>query len=193
MTQGWFRDRRHRDFANNRMSNIIKNDQPGFHMATYLYVATSSVECHCEILTSLARNALFSKISHTYPTMINHPDPEFGKNTDPFHTAFQLAYNTQVAYFVAGGWITKDPQETRKFGLALVILQNSLRPAQLTRTNLTSLGALGPTSDPGVAADFPWGEIYKGKDGIVDIGGGQGTLCCSLAVKSVSSHIPIPP
>ena len=46
-----------------------------------------------------------------------------------------------------------------------------------------SLGAVGPTSDPGVAADFPWEEITKGKDGIVDVGGGQGTLCCSLALK----------
>jgi hypothetical protein len=47
------------------------------------------------------------------------------------------------------------------------------------------LGAVGPTSDPGVAADFPWAEIAKGKDAIVDVGGGQGTLCCSLAVKYV--------
>ncbi len=104
------------------MSNTIKNDQPGFHLATYMYAATSSVEYRCEILISLARNALFSKISDTYPTMINHPDPEFRKNTDPFHTAFQLAYNTDVAYFGAGGWLTKDPQEAVKFGLAYVIL-----------------------------------------------------------------------
>lgn len=45
------------------------------------------------------------------------------------------------------------------------------------------LGAVGPTSDPGVVADFPWDAIAKGKDAIVDVGGGQGTLCCSLAVK----------
>jgi hypothetical protein len=48
---------------------------------------------------------------------------------------------------------------------------------------LYSMGAVGPTSDPGVAADFPWDSIAKGKDGIVDVGGGQGTLCCSLATK----------
>ena len=48
---------------------------------------------------------------------------------------------------------------------------------------LLRLGAVGPTSDPGVAADFPWTEIAKGKDAIVDIGGGQGTLCCSLAAR----------
>ena len=46
-----------------------------------------------------------------------------------------------------------------------------------------SMGAVGPASDPGVAADFPWDAITKGKDGIVDVGGGQGTLCCSLAAK----------
>ena len=45
------------------------------------------------------------------------------------------------------------------------------------------MGAIGPASDPGVASDFPWEAITKGKDGIVDIGGGQGTLCCSLAAK----------
>ena len=43
--------------------------------------------------------------------------------------------------------------------------------------------AVGPTSDPGVTADFPWVTIAAGKDGIVDVGGGQGTLCCSLAAK----------
>lgn len=45
------------------------------------------------------------------------------------------------------------------------------------------MSAVGPTSDPGVTADFPWLEVAKGKDAIVDVGGGQGTLCCSLAVK----------
>jgi len=54
-----------------------------------------------------------------------------------------------------------------------------------------SLGAVGPTSDPGVAADFPWAEISKGKDAIVDVGGGQGTLCCSLAVKYVLQRIVV--
>ena len=45
------------------------------------------------------------------------------------------------------------------------------------------MGAIGPASDPGVATDFPWDAITEGKDGIVDVGGGQGTLCCSLATK----------
>jgi hypothetical protein len=48
------------------------------------------------------------------------------------------------------------------------------------------LGAVGTTTtDRGVVADFPWAEIAKGKDAIIDVGGGQGTLCCSLAVKYV--------
>ena len=55
--------------------------------------------------------------------------------------------------------------------------------ARFNKVSFPSLGAVGPTSDPGVAADFPWDAIAKGKDGIVDVGGGQGTLCCSLAAK----------
>ncbi|KAF8167337.1 S-adenosyl-L-methionine-dependent methyltransferase [Crassisporium funariophilum] len=142
ITQGWFRETKQGYFANNRLSNLIKNDQPGYHLATYM-------------------NDLFNKVSASFSEMINHPDMEFRKNTDPLHTAFQLAYKTDVSYFGANGWLTKDPQEAVKFGLAM--------------------GAVGPTSDPGVAADFPWAAICKGKDGIVDVGGGQGTLCCSLA------------
>ena len=52
------------------------------------------------------------------------------------------------------------------------------------------MGAVGPTSDPGVANDFPWDAIAQGKDAIVDVGGGQGTLCCTLASLYVS---PFPP
>ncbi|KIM47488.1 hypothetical protein M413DRAFT_15705 [Hebeloma cylindrosporum] len=141
---GWFREPKQGYFANNRLSNLIKKDQPGYHLATYM-------------------NDLFNKVSASFSEMVNHPDPEFRKNTDPFHTAFQLAYKTDVTYFGADGWLTKDPQEAVKFGLAM--------------------GAVGPTSDPGVAADFPWAAIAKGKDAIVDVGGGQGTLCCSLAAQ----------
>ena len=43
--------------------------------------------------------------------------------------------------------------------------------------------ALEPTTGPGVAADFPWDAIAEGKDGIVDVGGGQGSLSYSLATK----------
>ncbi|RDB28601.1 4-O-methyltransferase 1 [Hypsizygus marmoreus] len=144
ITQGWFRESKHGFFANNRLSNLIKKDQPGFHLATYM-------------------NDLFNKVTVGFPEMINHPDPEFKKSNDPLHTAFQLSYKTDVAFFGADGWLTKDPEEAIKFGL--------------------SMGAVGPTSDPGVAADFRWAEIAQGKDAIVDVGGGQGTLCCSLAAK----------
>jgi len=144
ITQGWFREAKPGYFANNRLSNLIRKEQPGYHLATYM-------------------NDLFNKVSSTFSEMINHPDPEFRKKADPFHTAFQLAYKTDVAYFGAGGWLTKDPEEAVKFGLAM--------------------GAVGPTSDPGVVADFAWDALAKGKDAIVDVGGGQGTLCCSLAVK----------
>ncbi|KAG9225020.1 hypothetical protein CCMSSC00406_0001829 [Pleurotus cornucopiae] len=144
MTQGWFRESKPGYFANNRQSNVIVKNLPGYHLATYM-------------------NELFNKISVSFPKAINHPDPEYRKKDDPFHTAFNLQYNTEVSFFGADGWLTKDPEEPVKFGLAL--------------------GAVGPTSDPGVAADFPWVAIAEGKDAIVDVGGGQGTLCCSLAKK----------
>ncbi|KAH8830153.1 S-adenosyl-L-methionine-dependent methyltransferase [Flagelloscypha sp. PMI_526] len=108
-------------------------------------------------------NDLFQKCSVDFANMINHPDPAFKASNSPLHTAFQLFYKTDVSFFGEGGWLTKDPQEAVRFGL--------------------SMGAVGPTSDPGVAADFPWAEIAQGKDAIVDVGGGQGTLMCSLAVK----------
>lgn len=50
--------------------------------------------------------------------MINHPDEAFRKNNDPLHTAFQLAYKTNVSFFGADGWLTKDPEEAIRFGLA---------------------------------------------------------------------------
>jgi hypothetical protein len=50
--------------------------------------------------------------------MLNHPDAEFRKNTDPLHTAFQLSHKTDVSFFGADGWLTKDPEEAIKFGLA---------------------------------------------------------------------------
>jgi hypothetical protein len=84
----------------------------------YNVASQHQLDCDADITT---RNALFSRVSDSYPAMINHTDIDFRKNTDPFHTAFQLAYNTDVAYFGAGGWLTKDPQEAVKFGLACVL------------------------------------------------------------------------
>lgn len=131
-------------FANNRLSNLIQKDQPGWHLITYM-------------------NGLFHRISEKLPDHLAHPDPAFRAATDGQRTAWNLAYDTPVPYFGADGWLTKDPSEALKFGLAM--------------------GAVGTTSDPGVAADFPWAEIAQGKDAIVDVGGGQGTLCCSLAAS----------
>lgn len=37
MCQGWFREPKPGYFANNRLSNLIKKDQPGYHLATYMY------------------------------------------------------------------------------------------------------------------------------------------------------------
>ncbi|KAG6837316.1 hypothetical protein H0H93_011411 [Arthromyces matolae] len=144
VAQGWFREPKHGHFANNRLSNLIKKNEPGYYLATYM-------------------NDLMHKVSASFSEMINNRDAEFKKSNSPIHTAFQLSHKTDVSFFGADGWLTRDPEEAIKFGL--------------------SMGAVGPTSDPGVAADFPWVEISRGKDAIIDVGGGQGTLCCSLAVK----------
>jgi len=45
------------------------------------------------------------------------------------------------------------------------------------------MGGIGSITDASIAADFPWAEMCEGKDGLVDVGGGQGTLCCSLASR----------
>ncbi|KDQ54103.1 hypothetical protein JAAARDRAFT_80423 [Jaapia argillacea MUCL 33604] len=144
VSQCWFRESKEGYFANNRRSLLIRTGQPGIHLATFM-------------------NEMFHKISEKFPEHINNPDKEFRFASDPYHTAWNLSYKTDLPYFGANSWLTNNPGEAERFGLAL--------------------GAVGPTSDPGVAADFPWVEIAKGKDAIVDVGGGQGTLCCSLAEK----------
>lgn len=108
-------------------------------------------------------NELFHRISEKLPAHLAHKDEAFRNAVDGTHTAWNLAYDTPVPFFGADGWLTKDPAEALRFGL--------------------SMGAVGPTSDPGVAADFPWEKLAAGKDAVVDVGGGQGTLCCSLATK----------
>ena len=52
--------------------------------------------------------------------MINHPDPEFRRKTDTTHTAFQLAYNTDLPYFGPNSWCSHEPEEATKFALAYV-------------------------------------------------------------------------
>ena len=41
ITQGWFREPSQGYFANNRLSNLIKKDQAGYHLATYMLVYVS--------------------------------------------------------------------------------------------------------------------------------------------------------
>ena len=41
ITQGWFREPKQGYFANNRLSNLIKKDQNGYHLATYMLVYVS--------------------------------------------------------------------------------------------------------------------------------------------------------
>lgn len=76
-----------------------------------------SLPLHFCFSYSFSRNGLYTKVAASFSEMINHPDVEFRKNTDPFHTAFQLAFNTDIAYFGAGGWLTKYPQDAVKFSL----------------------------------------------------------------------------
>jgi len=64
------------------------------------------------------RNDLFNKVSASFSDMVNHPEAEFRDSISPLHTAFQLSYKTDVSFFGADGWLTKDPQEAVKFGLA---------------------------------------------------------------------------
>ncbi|KAJ8093850.1 hypothetical protein PM082_009714 [Marasmius tenuissimus] len=144
ITQGWFRETKPGYFANNRTSNLIKRDQPGRHLSTWM-------------------NERFHKTSVNLPEMLAHPDPAWRKSDSPLKTAFQLSYKTDLPVTGKVSWLTTYPEEATGFALAM--------------------GALGPTLDPGVVADFSWGEIAEGKDAIVDVGGGQGTLSCSLAAK----------
>ncbi|KAL0950780.1 hypothetical protein HGRIS_007547 [Hohenbuehelia grisea] len=108
-------------------------------------------------------NNLIHRVSVSLPEMINHDDPEFRHSTDPAKTAFQLQYKTDLPFLGVNSWLSKNPGDAYGFG--------------------QSMGGIGLTSDPGILADFPWEAILQGKDAIIDVGGGQGTLCCSLAAK----------
>jgi len=118
MTQGWFREPKQGYFANNRLSNLIKKRST--------WIPPRNVYVGCCLDNSIQftytqndnRNDLVSEVSASFPEMVNHPDAEFRKNTDHLHTAFQLAYKTDVSYFGADGWLSKDPQEAVIFGLA---------------------------------------------------------------------------
>ncbi|KZT28199.1 S-adenosyl-L-methionine-dependent methyltransferase [Neolentinus lepideus HHB14362 ss-1] len=96
------------------------------------------------------------------PEAMTHPDESFRMSRGLDKTAWNLYAGTDTPFFGAHGWLEQKPGEAEKFGLAM--------------------GGLGVVSDNGVAFDVPWADLVKGKDAIVDVGGGQGTLCCSLAL-----------
>lgn len=50
VTQGWFREPKQGFFANNRLSNLIKNDQAGFYLATYMYGLVSSPSSRVKLI-----------------------------------------------------------------------------------------------------------------------------------------------
>ncbi|EPQ51860.1 S-adenosyl-L-methionine-dependent methyltransferase [Gloeophyllum trabeum ATCC 11539] len=138
--RGWFRETKPGYFANNRRSHTLKMDTPGYRIVKYL------------------GNLTFKNMGKL-PEALTHPDASFRMATDVAHTAFNLAYNTDLPFFGSESWTAQHPDEAQKFALGM--------------------GGLGVCSDNGVVHDFPWVEYTK--DAVVDIGGGQGTLACSLA------------
>jgi hypothetical protein len=43
------------------------------------------------------------------------------------------------------------------------------------------MGSVADTTNAGIMADIPWKQMLEGKEGLVDVGGGRGTLCCDIA------------
>ncbi|KZT22265.1 S-adenosyl-L-methionine-dependent methyltransferase [Neolentinus lepideus HHB14362 ss-1] len=95
------------------------------------------------------------------PEAMTHPDESFRMSRSPDKTAWNLFSGNELPFHGSHSWVQEKPGEAEKFGLGM--------------------GGMGVASDKGVAFDVPWVDLAKGKDAIVDVGGGQGTLCCSLA------------
>jgi len=95
------------------------------------------------------------------PEAMTHPDESFRLSRSADKTAWNLYSGNELPFFGSHSWLQKKPGEAEKFGLGM--------------------GGMGIASDNGVTFDVPWADLAKGKDAIVDVGGGQGTLCCSLA------------
>ncbi|KZT22254.1 S-adenosyl-L-methionine-dependent methyltransferase [Neolentinus lepideus HHB14362 ss-1] len=95
------------------------------------------------------------------PEAMTHPDESFRMSRSPDKTAWNLYAGTDLPFFGSNSWLQQKPGEAQKFGLGM--------------------GGMGVASDNGVAFDIPWVDLVKDKDAIVDVGGGQGTLCCALA------------
>lgn len=101
------------------------------------------------------------KYTAKLPEALTHPDESFRMALDVTHTALNLAYDTDLPFFGAESWTSKYPADAQTFALGM--------------------GGMGAGSNNGVAYDFPWVDLAKDKDAVVDVGGGQGTLCCTLA------------
>ncbi|TFK53111.1 S-adenosyl-L-methionine-dependent methyltransferase [Heliocybe sulcata] len=95
------------------------------------------------------------------PEAMTHPDEGFRMSRNPDKTGWNLYSGSELPFFGPYSWLEKKPGEAQKFALGM--------------------GGYGIASDNGVAYDVPWVDLVKDKDAIVDVGGGQGTLCCSLA------------
>ncbi|KAF8896767.1 S-adenosyl-L-methionine-dependent methyltransferase [Gymnopilus junonius] len=87
-------------------------------------------------------------------------DPEFSKKADPFHTAFNLAYKTNLPLFP---WLGQagNEQRLRRFGIAIDGGNKMLPPN-------------------GILMGYPWSSLSLGSV-IVDVGGGIGTESMKIA------------
>ncbi|EPQ51857.1 S-adenosyl-L-methionine-dependent methyltransferase [Gloeophyllum trabeum ATCC 11539] len=140
--RGWVREVAPGQFVNTRRSQTLRRDTPGYCAVRYIY-------------------DLMYRFMGKLPEALTHPDESFRMATDVAHTAWNLAYDTDLPFFGPASWTAKYPEDAEKFALGM--------------------GGLGACSDNGVVNDFPWVEFAKDRDAVVDIGGGQGTLACSLA------------
>jgi len=55
------------------------------------------------------------KMSLGLPGMIKHADASFRDSADPVHSAFNIAYDTEVPFLGPNGWLAKHPQDAAKF------------------------------------------------------------------------------
>ncbi|EPQ51880.1 S-adenosyl-L-methionine-dependent methyltransferase [Gloeophyllum trabeum ATCC 11539] len=126
---------------------------------------------HCAKDMSFYMNNAIDKL----PEAMTHPDESFRMSRNPERTAWNIYANSDLPFFGPRSWLSDKPGEAERFALGM--------------------GGYGVASDNGVTYDVPWMDFVKGKDAIVDVGGGQGTLCCALAaaypeVKFVVQDLP---
>ncbi|TFK53077.1 hypothetical protein OE88DRAFT_1627124 [Heliocybe sulcata] len=103
------------------------------------------------------------------PDLMTHPDERVRMSRDPASTGWNLYTNTPLPVFGAGGLLDTDSEEAEKFALAVA--------------------GFGSATNNAVVRDVPWIHLAKDMGAIVDVGGGQGTLCCDLAIARIKSFI----